>query len=137
MVGPDIVAPVRQQLDKITETISENVEGNFKLVVDLASAVLDIAVTSVALENAVNNALQGGSKAVVAGATGYRGCVFSNAVNCHELVFPQGFKAVYIYSPPPGFQSFTGLPLPIVTVVANRATGAISLDTPLFFPAIK
>ena len=43
-----------------------------------------------------------------------RPCIFDADPNCGQLLFDVGFRSVYKYRPPPGFESFTGLPLPII-----------------------
>lgn len=64
----------------------------------------------------------------------YRGCFFSSAPTCTQLVYPSGFKSVYTYTPPPGFQSFSGIPIPIVFMVFDKTSGRVYIDTPVFLP---
>jgi hypothetical protein len=62
------------------------------------------------------------------------GCLFSADPACRQLVYSNGFKPVYTYSPPQGFASFGGLPVPIIFIVYNAADGGMSFGTPSFLP---
>jgi hypothetical protein len=64
-----------------------------------------------------------------------RPCLFSAAPDCAQLLFDAGFRPVYRYTPPPGFGSFTGLPLPIVFLVYNYRDNTMYFATPPFLPA--
>ncbi len=70
---------------------------------------------------------------------GYKGCVFSSAPACGQLVFGDGFEPVYEYSPPDEFEAhgFTGLPVPILFLVYDKSTGTVTVDTPVFLPFPK
>lgn len=65
------------------------------------------------------------------------GCVFTSDPSCMQLIYNEGFKPVYRYTPPPGFASLGGLPVPIVFIVQNQYTGLMYFGTPLFMPAPK
>ena len=65
---------------------------------------------------------------------GLKGCLFSSATDCGQLVFNDGFVSVYNYDPPDGFESLTGLPVPILFIVYNKTSGAFFIDTPVFLP---
>jgi hypothetical protein len=68
----------------------------------------------------------------------FRGCLFSSAANCGELIFPNGFNSVYEYDPPGAFgRCFTGLPVPIIVVVYNKTTFELLFDFPPFLPTQK
>lgn len=62
------------------------------------------------------------------------GCVFTNVPGCRQLVYDNGFQPVYTYTPPPGYGGFSGLPVPIVFIVYNAATGVMYFGTPPFLP---
>jgi hypothetical protein len=76
---------------------------------------------------AVGGAFQGAGQ-------GYRGCLFSSSPSCSQLVFPNGFKSVYTYNPPAGFQGFSGLPVPIIFMLFDKTHGVVYIDTPVFLP---
>lgn len=62
------------------------------------------------------------------------GCAFTSDPACRQLIYPNGIEPVWTYSPPPGFESLGGLPVPIVTIVYNGATGVMYFGTPPFLP---
>jgi hypothetical protein len=66
-----------------------------------------------------------------------RPCVFDGDPNCTQLIWEAGFDSVYKYSPPDGFENFTGLPLPIVFLVYNHRNNTMYFATPPFFPTPK
>jgi len=63
-----------------------------------------------------------------------RPCLFDASPDCGQLLFEAGFRSVYKYSPPPGFEGFTGLPLPIVFIVYNYRNNTMYFATPPFLP---
>jgi hypothetical protein len=65
---------------------------------------------------------------------GLKGCLFSSAPDCGQLIFGNGFVSVHDIEPPQGYEVFTGLPVPILFIVYNRTTGALFIDTPVFLP---
>jgi hypothetical protein len=66
-------------------------------------------------------------------AVGYRGCIFSSAPACGQLFYDDGLNSVYTYTPPGG-GGLSGLPVPILFVVYNKAGGVVYVDTPVFLP---
>jgi hypothetical protein len=62
------------------------------------------------------------------------GCIFDSSSACRELVYTNGFQPVYSYDPPPGFKSIGGLPVAIIMIVFNKATGDMYFGTPEFLP---
>ncbi len=68
--------------------------------------------------------------------TGYRGCLFSSSPTCSQLVYENGFKSVYTLQQSGGFESFAGLPVPILFMVFDRGSGTVYVDTPVFLPVI-
>jgi hypothetical protein len=63
-----------------------------------------------------------------------RPCLFDANPACGQLLFDAGFRSVYKYTPPPGFESLTGLPLPIVFIVYNYRNNTMYFATPPFLP---
>jgi hypothetical protein len=64
------------------------------------------------------------------------GCIFTSDPACVELIYENGIKPVYRYTAPPGLQSLSGLPVPIIFIVQNY-NGLMYFGTPLFMPAPK
>jgi hypothetical protein len=124
-IGPDQVAA----LDFIEET-----------------AAIDAAASSFQLSEAmmkVYDFIKSGETAGVASRVGgafqgrgvpYRGCLFSSVPTCTQIVFPNGFKSVYTYDPPVGFDQFSGIPIPIIFMVFDKTSGRVYIDTPVFLP---
>ncbi len=65
------------------------------------------------------------------------GCIFDANPDCVQLHYGDGFRSVYKYSPPPGFQCLTGLPLPIPIIVQDQVSGLMFFGTPAFLPTLK
>ena len=63
-----------------------------------------------------------------------RPCLFSGSPDCGQLVYEAGFATAYQYTPPPGFESFSGLPLPVVFLVYNYRSNTMYFASPPFFP---
>lgn len=63
-----------------------------------------------------------------------RPCLFDASPDCGQLLFDAGFRSVYKYSPPPGLEGLTGLPLPIVFLVYNYRNNTMYFGTPPFLP---
>lgn len=63
-------------------------------------------------------------------------CVFEAGPRCSQLIWESGFESVYEYVPPAGFESFTGLPLPIVFMIYNYRDNQFYFATPAFFPTL-
>jgi hypothetical protein len=63
-------------------------------------------------------------------------CLFEAGPRCSQLIWENGFESVYEYEPPPGFESFTGLPLPIVFMIYNYRDNQFYFATPAFFPTL-
>ena len=110
------------------------------------TAVIDAAGTSMQLGEAmmkvydfIRNGKTDGVAEAVGGAfqgrgVGYRGCLFSSAPGCNQLVFPNGFKSVYTYDPPLGFDQFSGIPVPIIFLLFDKTHGVVYVSTPVFLP---
>jgi hypothetical protein len=110
------------------------------------TAVIDAADTSMKLGEAmmkvydfIKTGKTNGVAEAVGGAfqgagAGYRGCLFSSSPGCSQLVFPNGFKSVYTYDPPPGFNEFSGLPVPIIFLLFDKTHGVVYVSTPVFLP---
>jgi hypothetical protein len=64
-------------------------------------------------------------------------CIFDPSPTCSQLMYVAGLASAYTYSPPAGFEAFTGLPLPIAFIVYNQRTGVMYFSTPTFFPTPK
>ncbi|MFO1428252.1 MAG: hypothetical protein U1F11_15040 [Steroidobacteraceae bacterium] len=64
-----------------------------------------------------------------------RGCIFTTAPGCSQLLFPNGFNSVYTYDTS-GQRFFSGLPVPIIVLVRNGVDGqfAVSFATVPFIP---
>ena len=65
-----------------------------------------------------------------------RPCLFDANPDCGQLLFDVGFRSVYKYRPPEGFENFTGLPLPIVFIVYNYRNNTMYFSTPPFLPTL-
>jgi hypothetical protein len=65
-----------------------------------------------------------------------RPCLFDANPDCGQLLFDAGFRSVYKYRPPEGFENFTGLPLPIVFIVYNYRNNTMYFSTPPFLPTL-
>ncbi len=63
-----------------------------------------------------------------------RPCISSLSPTCGQLLFENGFKSVYSYTPPPGFEGFSGLPVPIVMIVFDQSSQNAYFATPPFLP---
>jgi len=79
------------------------------------------------LQNEIDNAYQRPTEVE-------RGCVFAGDPTCSQLIYADGFKPVYSYTPPPGFGSLGGMPVPIIFIVQNQLTGDMYFGTPYFMP---
>jgi hypothetical protein len=65
------------------------------------------------------------------------GCLLPSPENvrqCRQLIYHDGFKPVYAYTPPDGFETLSGFPVPIIFVVYNKDDFAMSFGTPSFMP---
>ena len=138
LIGPDIAAPLLPWFDRIKDGMKYkqppggpgSYPNNSAIFNDLKAfdtAMRSIGQNTQAITDAVRNAYQQPT-------FGERGCIFSNSPTCHELLYPNGFKSVYTYLPPCGFQTFSGLPVPIIFMVYNKVSGVMYFDTPPFIP---
>lgn len=64
------------------------------------------------------------------------GCIFSADPRCTQLIYDDGIRPVYRYSPPPGWGGLGGLPAAVIFIVQSD-TGNMYFGTPLFLPAPK
>jgi hypothetical protein len=138
MIGPDIAGPLLPWFDRIKDSMNLNkppgsagayasASSIFEDLKGLNNALKGIAETGQGVSDAIRNAFQNSS-------AGEKGCIFSNSPTCGELLYPDGFKSVYTYVPPCGFQSFSGLPVPIIFMVFNKVSSVMYFDTPPFLP---
>ena len=70
----------------------------------------------------------------------FNGCLLpipENARQCRQLIYNSGIKPVYTYNPPPGFGQLSGLPVPIIIIVFNQDSLAMSFGTPSFMPCTE
>ncbi len=136
-LGPDNDSELLAAPDpgSVTETIKagfstvENAAGIFAVMsLIYAQMQADVPPTSEGF-GLVANAFQVPSD-------GYKGCVFSSAPACGQLVFDEGFQSVYSYSSPEPFQQagFTGIPAPIIFLVYDKTTGSLTVDLAEFLP---
>jgi hypothetical protein len=141
LVGPEILAPLSPLLDKIKgaykykQILDPNAnDGKYKNFDEIWEDLKSFKQALEDLANSAQNLVDTVKGSFQIPQEGARGCVFSNAPACSQLHYPDGLRSVYKYAPPPGFASFTGLPLPIIFMVYNHTTGQMSFDTPPFFP---
>lgn len=64
------------------------------------------------------------------------GCIFSADPRCTQLIYDDGIRPVYRYTPPPGWGGLGGLPAAVIFIV-QADTGNMYFGTPLFLPAPK
>jgi hypothetical protein len=124
MLGPDTVAPGLDLFEAIKGAKFDSLWASLKSLKEGRDKIKDFLGGA---DEAYANGLQRTHKAD-------RPCIFSGAPDCVQLLFPIGFYSVYSYEPPPGFGSFVGLPLPILTLVRSSLTGHYSFATPPFIP---
>jgi len=124
MLGPDTVAPGLDLFEAIKGAKFDSLWASLKTLKEGRDKIKDFLGGA---DEAYANGLQRTH-------TADRPCIFSGAPDCVQLIFPIGFYSVYSYEPPPGFGSFVGLPLPIITLVRSSLTGHYSFATPPFIP---
>ncbi len=61
-------------------------------------------------------------------------CIFTSAFPCRQLMYPDGFKSVFEYAPPAGFESIVGIPAVILVLVQDQVSGEMFIKTVPFFP---
>ena len=130
VIGPKILEDLAPLIDNTKKTYSaaKDVKKDLKALVEAVQSLVTSANDDVA--KAAANARQE--------PTGVdRPCVFSPGPECVQLLYDDGFRSVYEYSPPPGFESFTGLPLPTIFLVYNARRDTFFLAIPPFFPTPK
>ena len=66
-----------------------------------------------------------------------RGCIFTSDRSCSQLTFDEGIKTVYSYSPPQGYSTLSGLPVPIIFIVQDQLNGTMYFGSPAFLPTPK
>ena len=74
---------------------------------DIHAWLVNGADSAAGVAEIIHDSFQGPSE-------GIKGCLFSSAPDCGQLVFGDGFASVYDYTPPDGFESLTGLPVACV-----------------------
>jgi hypothetical protein len=138
LVGPKILAPLSQAIDQFKDlmqykkTLDPN--GGARSIDDVVTRLKAFYHELLALSGTAQDVVQVVKNAFQAPQSAIRGCLFSSAGACNGAVFTDGFKSVYEYAPPPGFGCFTGLPLPILTLLYSPTSGTMYFDTPPFFP---
>jgi hypothetical protein len=141
-IGPDVMQPVADFVEGIQGAWSyrrplglaaqaQSADQLFTTLQGLYHALTTLGENTEALAETARNAFQPTAEVL-------RGCVFTTDPACGQLFYRDGLASVYHYSPPPtpGFQDFTGFPVPILFMVYDRTTGAMSIETPVFFPTI-
>jgi hypothetical protein len=142
-VGPDVLYAVLDAIDKIKsvtkfgKVLDPNApkdDGRAKNMDDLFDGLKALHEALKGVQSSAENVVQQVKNAFQPTGQGLKGCVFSSSPTCGQLVYEDGINSVYHYSPPDGFQSFTGLPVPILFLVYNRTTGGVQIATPVFLP---
>ncbi len=133
LIGPDILTPITPFINAVQSAVNfrkaagsasaKNFDQVKKAFDDFRNKLNTLAAS---LATAVNNADQPPNEVA-------NGCVILGAP-CGEIIYDNGFTSVYTYTPPDGFASLSGLPVPIIVLVYDSATGAAFFDTPVFFP---
>jgi hypothetical protein len=144
LIGPTILQPLQplilkiQEAAKFRKTLNPNDPDRYtdmnQIKKDLKSfrkKLEEVAASGQEFVDTVKNAYQPTLLSA-------NQCVFTTAPRCGELLYPDGFKSVYVYKAPPALGAgFTGIPLPIVFMVYNAVTGEFFFDTPPFFSTDK
>ena len=142
-VGPDVLYSVLDAIDKIKsvtkfgETLDPNApkdDGRAKNMDDLFDGLKALYQALKDVQSSAENVVQQVKNAFQPSGVGSKGCVFSSAPTCGQLQYENGLTSVYHYSPPAGFQTFTGIPVPIFFLVYDRNTGGVQMATPVFLP---
>lgn len=130
VIGPSILNLLKPVLDRSKEvfTAAKDAKKNLRALFDALKALVESANTDVNKAAARARQLPTGTD---------RPCVFSLDPECTQLLYDDGFASVYEYTPPPGFENFSGLPLPTVFLVWNARRDTYFLATPPFLPTKK
>jgi hypothetical protein len=139
LIGPDLFDAAKDAVDKLKAASKyrldpKDADGRYKSAGEikndlkgLQATLKDLLASGTNLVDVIENAFQ--STDEPAGQ-----CIFTTDPACVQLMYSDGFASVYHYTPPDGFASFTGLPVPIVFIVRNNVTGQLYFDTPPFLP---
>lgn len=143
IIGPDTISSagsaITDLFNKLKEGFSygldpatnplrfKNLDDAKQKVDGLMARLKDVGAAVTTLQDEIDNAYQRPTSVD-------RGCVFTPDPNCSQLIYADGFKPVYSYTPPPGFGNLGGIPVPIVFIVQNQLTGDMSFGTPYFMP---
>jgi hypothetical protein len=130
VIGPSIYDLLKPLIDnsKKTFTAAKDAKKNLKGLLDSIRTLIQSANTDV-------NAAATQARQFPTGVD--RPCIFTPDPDCTQLLFDDGFQTVYEYTPPPGFEAFSGLPQPIVFLVWNARRDTYFLATPPFLPTKK
>ncbi len=61
-------------------------------------------------------------------------CIFTSALPCKQLMYPDGIKSVFEYAPPPGFDGVLGIPGVILFLVQDQVSGQMFIKIAPFLP---
>lgn len=144
IVGPDTAADVTNGIKDVYEKMKEgfsygldpnnnpkgykNYNDAKKHLKEFMDRMKAIQQSVTGLQDTIDNAYQTADAVLP-------GCIFTSDPTCAQLIYNDGFRPVYRYTPPPGFQSLGGLPAAIIFIVQNQYTGLMYFGTPLFLPA--
>lgn len=134
IIGPSITNPVSSIYSAIKS--GAGVGSNAGTYTNLNQIVKDVKTlrnTITTLQNSVGSVANAIANAQQQPSQVSSSCLFLQAP-CGELIYPNGFSSVYQYTPPPGFGSFVGLPVPIILMVYDSVSGRMFFDRPEFFP---
>lgn len=138
MIGPDILAPALPFIQSIQNGMSYRKTlgspGSYKNASSAVSDLVGLAKALINIQNQTQNVVQAVSNAFQNTSLAARPCILSASPTCGELLYPGGLASVYKYTPPQGFSTFSGIPVPIIFMVYSRSTGVVYFDTPPFFP---
>lgn len=141
IIGPTLIDQVRPFIEKFKDAMKyrqqlnpQAKDGKYKSASEIKKDLRSFYDALKALQQGANQIIEDIANIEQLPTGADRPCVFDSYPACGQLLFDVGFRSVYKYSPPPGFDSFTGLPLPIVFVVYNYRNNTMYFATPPFFP---
>ena len=141
IIGPTLIDQVRPFVEKFKDAMKyrqqlnpQAKDGKYKSASEIKKDLRSFYDALKALQQGTNQIIEDIANIEQLPTGADRPCVFDIYPACGQLLFEAGFRSVYKYSPPPGFDSFTGLPLPIVFVAYNYRNNTMYFATPPFFP---